>query len=147
MSLDSETVVRRWFAEVWNERSPTAVRELFASSAVAYGLAEGGGEDVRGPEAFQEFRGNMLREFPDFHIDIEDVIADGEKVAVRWIAHGTYNGSALAPHIDGGRRVRMSGMTIARIVNGQIVEGWNNWDIMGMMRQLGAPPAMASLLP
>jgi steroid delta-isomerase-like uncharacterized protein len=147
MSTDSEKIVRRWFTEVWNERSPDAVRELFASDAVAYGLAEGGGEDPRGPEAFQEFRGNMLREFPDFHIDIEDVIADGEKVAVRWIAQGTYQGSMLAPQINGGRRVRMSGMTIARIVDGKILEGWNNWDIMGMMRQLGAPPAMANLIP
>jgi steroid delta-isomerase-like uncharacterized protein len=146
MATDSEIVIRRWFAEVWNERMLDRVEELWASDGVAHGLAEGGAEDVHGPEEWRQFIKAMLKEFSEFQITVEDVIADGEKVAARWVAEGIYAGSLLAPTAPQSARVRMTGMTIARVVNGQIVEGWNNWDIMGMMRQLGAPPAMAQLL-
>ena len=111
-----------------------------------YGLAEGGADDVHGAEQFRRFIESMLTEFDDFRIDIEDVITDGDKVAARWVARGTYRGSLLAPGSPTGQPVRMTGMTMARVANGQIVEGWNNWDIMGMMRQLGAPPSVTNLL-
>ncbi|HEX8363306.1 MAG TPA: ester cyclase [Longimicrobium sp.] len=146
MATESETVIRRWFAEVWNERRLDRVEELWASNGVAHGLAEGGADDIHGPEEWRRFIETMLQEFAEFQITVEDVIADGEKVAARWVAEGTYHGTMLAPTPPQPQRVRMTGMTIARVVDGQIVEGWNNWDIMGMMGQLGAPPAMANLL-
>lgn len=146
MATESETVIRRWFAEVWNERNLERVNELWAAEGIAHGLAEGGADDVHGPEAFRRFIESMLAEFDDFQIHIEDVISDGDRVAARWVASGNYRGATLAPDIPAGRRVRMTGMTMARVANGQIVEGWNNWDIMGMMRQLGTPPAVARLL-
>jgi steroid delta-isomerase-like uncharacterized protein len=146
MANDSEIVIRRWFAEVWNQRMLDRVEELWASDGVAHGLSEGGADDVHGPEEWRQFIGAMLKEFSEFQIIVKDVIADGEKVAARWVAEGVYAGSLLAPTALQAKRVRMTGMTIARVVDGQIVEGWNNWDIMGMMRQLGAPPAIAQLL-
>jgi steroid delta-isomerase-like uncharacterized protein len=146
MATESETVIRRWFAEVWNERNLERVNELWAAEGIAHGLAEGGADDVHGPEAFRRFIESMLAEFDDFQIHIEDVISDGDRVAARWVASGNYRGATLAPDIPAGRRVRMTGMTMARVANGQIVEGWNNWDIMGMMRQLETPPAVARLL-
>ena len=146
MATESETVLRRWFAEVWNERRLDRVQELWAPDGIAHGLAEGGADDVHGPEAFRRFIESMLAEFDDFRIDVQDVITEGDRVAVRWVAQGSYRGTALAPDAPSGRRVQVTGMTMARVANGQIVEGWNNWDIMGMMQQLGAPPAVAKLL-
>ena len=146
MATESETVMRRWFAEVWNERRLDRVHELWASDGISHGLAEGGAEDVHGAAEFRRFVESMLSEFDDFHVEIEDVIADGDRVAARWVARGVYRGSRIAPGVSPGQRVRMTGMSMARVANGQIVEGWNNWDIMGMMRQLGAPPAVATLL-
>jgi steroid delta-isomerase-like uncharacterized protein len=146
MASESETVMRRWFAEVWNERRLDRVQELWASDGISHGLAEGGQEDVHGAEEFRRFVEAMLSEFDDFHVEIEDVITDGDRVAARWVARGVYRGSLIAPGVSPGQRVRMTGMSMARVANGQIVEGWNNWDIMGMMRQLGAPPAVATLL-
>lgn len=146
MPTEGETVLRRWFAEVWNERRLDRVATLLAPDGVAHGLAEGGTDDVRGPEAFRRFIETMLAEFDEFRIDVEDVIADGDRVAVRWVAHGRYRGTTLAPGTPAGQPIWLTGMTMARVANGQIVEGWNNWDIMGLMRQLGAPPAVAKLL-
>jgi len=146
MATESETVVRRWFAEVWNSRDLDRIQELWAPNGIAHGLAEGGADDVHGTVEFRAFIERMLGEFDDFHIQVEDVITDGDKVAARWVARGRYRGAALAPGAPGGQPVRMTGMTMARVANGQIVEGWNNWDIMGMMQQLGGPPAVAKLL-
>ena len=146
MAAEGETVLRRWFAEVWNERRLDRVEELWAPDGIARGLAEGGADDVHGAAEFRRFIEGMLTEFDDFRIDVEDVITDGDRVAVRWVARGTYRGALLAPGAAPGQPVRMTGMTMARVQNGQIVEGWNNWDIMGMMRQLGAPPSVANLL-
>ena len=147
MPAESETVIRRWFAEVWNERRMESIPELFAAHGVAHGLAEGGADDVHGPDEFRVFVDNMLREFDDFRITIADVIADGEKAAARWTASGRYRGSVLAPGSAAGREVRMTGMSFVRVRDGRIQEGWNNWDIMGMMCQLGSAPAVSQLRP
>ena len=144
MPGESETVMRRWFAEVWNEGRLESIDELFAPNGVAYGLAEGGAEDVHGPAEFRHFAQALLAEFSEFRVEIEDVVADGEKVAARWTATGRYQGTQFGP--GKGQRVRMTGMSFGRVVNGQLVEGWNNWDIMGMARQLGAEPMVAKLL-
>jgi steroid delta-isomerase-like uncharacterized protein len=131
---------------VWNERRLERIPELFASHATSHGLAEGGADDVHGPDAMRRFVERMLAEFADFRIHIEDALADGERAVVRWVAEGTYRGTVLAPGAAAGQRVRMGGMSMARVAQGQIVESWNSWDIMGLMRQLGAPPAVARLL-
>ena len=145
MPGESETVMRRWFAEVWNEGRLESVDELFAPNGVAYGLAEGGADDVHGPAEFRRFVQAMLVEFGDFRVEIEDVVADGEKVAARWTATARYQGTQFGP--GRGQPVRMTGMSFGRVVNGRLVEGWQNWDIMGMARQLGAEPMVARLLP
>lgn len=144
MPSENETVVRRWFTEVWNEGRLESIDELFAPNAVAYGLAEGGVDDVHGPAEFRRFAQAMRAELGELRIEIEDVVTEGERVAARWTASARYHGTQFGP--ASGQPVRMTGMTMARIVDGQIVEGWNNWDIMGMARQLGAEPMVAKLL-
>jgi predicted ester cyclase len=71
---------------------------------------------------------------------IEDAIAEGDRVTVRITAEGTHKGGNLgvAPT---GRKIRIEGIVIVRIANGQIVEGWNSWDQLGLLRQIGALPA------
>jgi steroid delta-isomerase-like uncharacterized protein len=147
MVPESEAVMRRWFTEIWNEQRLDRVHELWAQNGVAHGITEGGADDVHGPDEWRTLVQNMLNEFEDFRIEVEDAVADGEKVAVRWILTGTYVGEVLVPGVEKGKRVRVVGMTMGRVREGKIVEGWNVWDILGMIRQLGGDVSMNKMLP
>ena len=78
--------------------------------------------------------------FPDWHSDLEELIAEGDKVVERFTASGTHQGEimGIAPT---GRTVTLPGINIFRLQDGKIVERWGKLDMLGFMRQLGALPA------
>jgi steroid delta-isomerase-like uncharacterized protein len=78
--------------------------------------------------------------FPDMRIAVEDLVADGDKVATRWTFAGTHSGDLMGIPPT-GRRVNIAAMTIQRIADGKIVEGWTILDVLGMMQQIGVVPA------
>lgn len=141
-SAANKAIVRRWFDEVWNRGREETIDELFAPHGIGYGL---GDTDVptRGPAEFKLFANNLRGAIADIHMTIEDIMAEGDKVTVRITVEGTHTGSQLgvAPT---GRRIRIAGVVMVRIANGQIVEGWNSWDQLGLLRQIGALPAANS---
>lgn len=77
--------------------------------------------------------------FPDLVVTLEDQTAEGDKVVSRYTGRGTRRGEFLgiAPT---GREVELSGVTIFRLRGGNIVEGWDFYDGLGLLRQLGAMP-------
>jgi len=77
--------------------------------------------------------------FPDVRLTIEDMVAEGDKVAVRWAWSGTHRGEymGIAPT---GKEVTYTGITIHRITGGKIVESWDEVDNLGLMQQLGVAP-------
>jgi steroid delta-isomerase-like uncharacterized protein len=131
-------IVQRWFKEVWNEGRVETVHELFAADGVARGQRGSTGE-IRGPEEFLRFVGEIRGAFPDIKVTVEDILGAGDRVVMRWSAVMTHTGDAMGMPAT-GRSVRSTGITIARIVNGKIVEGWDNWDQLGMLEQIGAFP-------
>jgi steroid delta-isomerase-like uncharacterized protein len=133
MSSDNKALIRRWFDEVWTRGNASAIDELLATHAVAHGL----GDDLHGPEGFKPFHAAYRDAFPDVSIAIDDIVAEGDMVAVRWTASATHRGGGLG-FAATGRRTRFHGMTFARVRDGQIVEGWNSFDQYGMLQQLGA---------
>jgi len=136
MSDQNVAIVRRWFQEVWNEGRLDTIHELMAADAV--GIGQAGPEAViRGPKEFQVFVEKLRGAFPDIHVNIEDAFASEDKVATRWSATMTHKGDHLGIPAS-GKGVRITGITIARITNGQIVQGWDNWDQFTMMREIGA---------
>lgn len=139
MSEANKALMRRWFEEVWNKRRSDAVDEMMAPHAVAHGLA-GDGSDLRGPADFKPFQQAFLDAFRDLRLRVQDVIAEGDKVAVRWVASGTHTGAGLGIART-NRPITVTGMSMVRIENGRIVEGWNNFDALGMYVQLGAMQA------
>ena len=75
--------------------------------------------------------------FPDLQVEMQDQIAEGDRVAIRWVASGTHEGDLMGISPT-GNRVTVAGMTIDRLADGQIAETWDIHDALGMMRQLGA---------
>ncbi len=141
MSAENKTLVRRWFDEVWNKGRAAAIDELLASHAVVHGL---GAVDLQGSAGFKPFHAAYLGAFPDLNIQIDDVIAEGDIVAVRWSCTGTHRGDGLG-FAATGKRAHFSGMTFVRVAGGKLIEGWNSFDQLGMLQQLGVvdlPPAV-----
>jgi steroid delta-isomerase-like uncharacterized protein len=138
MSEANKVLIRRWFEEVWNQGLERTIDELFAPYGVAHGLGDTEA-DVVGPSQLRPFVRNIRGAITDVRMSIEDTLAEGDKVMVRIRVEGTHKGPGLgvAPT---GRRVSIAGIIVARIQDGQIVEGWNSWDQLGLLRQIGALP-------
>ncbi len=135
MTETNKALVRRWFREVWNEGREATIDELFAESGVAYGLGDEETE-VRGPAQLKPFVRNLCGSLPDLHISIQDIMAEEDKVMVRVLLEGTHLGLGLGVQ-PSGRRIRVAGIVVIRVSKGQFVEGWNSWDQLGLLRQIG----------
>ena len=133
MSTENKLLVRRWFEEVWNKGRADAIDEMLATDAVVHGLGSG----VTGPAEFKAFHSAYRNAFPDVTIRIDDIVAEGDIVAARWSGTGTHRGGGLG-FAATGRGIQFSGMLFVRVQNGRLVEGWNNFDQLGMLQQLGA---------
>ena len=136
MSEENKALVQRWFEEVWNKGRSEAVGEMFGADGIAHGLSDDMGNPLRGPEGFKDFHAKFRAAFPDIVVTIEDLVAEGDKVAARCLVRGKHTGDSLgfaATHAP----VEFTGMSIVRIKDGQIVEAWNNFDFMKMNQQLG----------
>ncbi|HEV7842222.1 MAG TPA: ester cyclase [Pyrinomonadaceae bacterium] len=144
MSEENKALIRRWFEEVWNKGRAEAIDEMLAADGIVYGLGEAG-VDVHGPAGFKPFFEKLRGAFPVFEVTIEDVIAEGDRVAARWSARMTHKGDQLGVPAT-GRQVAVTGMSFVRIRGGQIVEGWNNWDIFSLLQQVGATAPPVTLL-
>jgi steroid delta-isomerase-like uncharacterized protein len=135
-----DTVLHRWFEEVWNKARLEAIDELAAPDVVAHGLVDAQGREVKGVEAFKSFWRQFRGAFPDVRIDIEDDLIDGDKVMVRCSVRATHvgEGFGLPPTT---KPVNFSGVCIARFKDGRITEAWNHFDFLSLYQQLGAIPA------
>jgi steroid delta-isomerase-like uncharacterized protein len=138
MHDQNKQLAKRWFEEVWNQGREGAIDELLSPEGVGFGLAEAGTE-VHGPAQFKPFVRNFRDAFPDLRIIVEDMVAEADKVAIRFRVTGTHRGNGLGFPAT-GRAIDLTAMTIIQIANGQLVHGWNNWDQLGMMEQLGITP-------
>ena len=125
----------RWFDQVWCQGCADVIDELLAPNCVIRGL----GEDQVGPQQFKPFFEAYRNAFPDVKITVEETIAEGDMVAVRWSGVGTNKGDGLG-FAATGKTARFSGMTFVRIADGKFVEGWNNFSQYEMLQQLDKIP-------
>ena len=133
MSKMHGDLARRWFEEVWNSRRDATVRELLAEKAVAH--MEGG--DFVGPDRFLETRAALLAAFPDIRVKVEDVVAEGDRAVVRWNALAHHTGDLLGIK-PSGREIRFRGMTWMVFRDGKVVEGWDSWNLGGLLNDCRA---------
>jgi steroid delta-isomerase-like uncharacterized protein len=135
---ENKDVVRRFVTEVMNAGKLNQADELVTANYIEHQRLPGG-EGRQGIEIARAFLSMMREAFPDYRFDIEDLIAEGDRVVARLTVSGTHRGAmmGLAPT---GRRVRTSGIEVFRVENGKIAEHWATFDALGMLRQIGMRP-------
>ena len=133
MNAAPDAVMREWFEEVWNRRRADAIDRLMAPNAQVHGLVGG---PIVGPAGFKPFHRTFCESFPEFHVDVVQSLVDGDRVAVVCHVTGRHDGDALGGKAT-GKSVDFWGMTLGRVENGQIIEGWNSYDFLSMYQQIG----------
>ena len=136
MSEENKQLIRRWFEEVWNNGRVEAIDEMFDENGIAHGLSDDPENPIRGPQGFTPFHTVFREAFPNMMIVVEDVVAEGDKVAARCSVRAKHEGELMGRAATQAP-VEFTGITIVRIYNGKIVEAWNNFDFMTMYKQTG----------
>ena len=136
MSEENKAVLRRWFDEVWNNARADVIEELFDENGIAHGLSDDPSNPIRGPRDYRPFYEAFRQGFPNLKVTIEDMVAEGDKVAARCSVRGSHEGDFLGRAATQSP-VEITGITIVRIDNGKIVEAWNNFDFMTLYKQVG----------
>lgn len=134
---DNEALVRRYYDEVLNGRRPELVDELAVEDYVEHDPFPGQGngrDDLRARVQL------LLDGLNPVHFTIEDVVAGGDRVVVRWTQTAEQSGPFLGLPAT-GRNFSISGIDIHRIRDGRLAEHWHVVDLFSLMQQLGAIPA------
>ena len=135
----NRTIVHRVLEEFWQSYggNVAVIDELFATDYVNHDLSK---PPVRGIEEFKKWaiavRNSWLTGFPDYRITIEDLVAEGDKVAKRWTFRGTHTGEFMGIPST-GKQVKMTAVTIYCFAGGKVQEIYWNYDALGLMQQLG----------
>lgn len=132
VTADNKALARRYVEEIVNQNKPEVADEIIAPEYVYHGR----GPEGKGPEVVKKFVDMYRIAFPDIKLTIEDLIAEGDRVAVRLNATGTNTGP-LGDTPPTGKPVNVTSIFIIRVAEGQVVEEWEVVDELGMMEQLG----------
>lgn len=122
-----ESLLYRWFEEVWNDGNENAIDLLMAHDSPAKGILAD--DHPKGAEGFKLFFNDFRNQFHDIKVSVEDVISQDGMEAART--------SVTAIHSGSGKEVTFSGMCMVRVADGKIAEAWNNYDFLDLYQQLG----------
>jgi steroid delta-isomerase-like uncharacterized protein len=139
-SEDNKALVRRFFEEVLNEKRVDRADELVAPDYLDHAAVPG---QAPGLEGAKQRWAMYFAAIPDLHTTIDDMVAEGDRVVVRYTGEGTQKGELLGIPPT-GKRFRASGICIYRLAEGKIAENWEQDDLLGLMQQLGVVPAPGS---
>jgi predicted ester cyclase len=132
----NKACVRRIVDEVNNRGMLESVEEIISPDYIGHG----GSKEVRGPEGYRQAAEAYRVTFPDLHMTIDDMVAEGDNVAWRFTWVATFSGP-LANIAPTGRKVVQSGIALWRFENGKAVDAWGYSDSMNMYRQMGINPS------
>jgi steroid delta-isomerase-like uncharacterized protein len=131
---DNETLVRRFFSEVFNQGDLEAVDAFIHPQHENHDPTAP--EVPKGPDGVRRLVELYRSAFPDIHFEHEDIVDLGDKVAHRWTFTGTHRGEIMGIEPT-GREVTVQGIEINRIADGKIADSWAISDALGMLEQLG----------
>lgn len=135
MSIEDNKALLRRFFEVANKGTLSIIDELCAPEYVYHGTT---GDMTR--EQFKQYAAGLLAVFPDLIGSVDDMIAEGDKIAARYTLQGTHQGAfkGIAPT---GKKIMLKGIEIDRLAGGKFIETWTISDTLGLMQQLGVIPS------
>ncbi len=134
--MTNEELVRAACKAVWSDHDLDKIDDLYAVDFVAHYSSVGMPDVGPGPEGVKQLASSIRESFPDYHETVEDLVASGDRVAVRLTLRGTNTG----PLPDGtvtGKAVEFTDMTMVRIADGKIAELWGLSDHLSILVQLG----------
>ncbi len=139
MSTEANVAVaRRVFDELFSQGKLDAADEIYTPEHTSHDPQAPG---VNGAEAMKHYIGMYRAAFPDLRVSSDDIIAEGDRVVIRWTARGTHQGELMGAPPTGKQAV-VTGINIFRVKDGRIAEEWVNWDTLGLLQQLGLAPQM-----
>jgi predicted ester cyclase len=146
LSEANKALVRRHFAEIWNRQDLAVADELMAEDYLEHAVAPFGQAEpgrVNGPAAMRQTAEWLLAQFPDLHMTIEAIVAEGDTVAVRVLSEGTNLGPLNGVVPPTGKRFAARQSHWFRVENGKLAEHWATREELVAMLQLGLvqPPA------
>jgi len=131
MTEQERDLGRRWFEEVWNQGRREAIAEMLTPESIVHE----GGIDTVGIEGFYPYFDRFQSAFSGIRVNVEDSIAQDDKICVRWSLTGKHSGAGLGI-ASSGKTVHVTGITILRVANNKLLEGWQNWDMLALMEQV-----------
>src|SRR5262245_49090968 len=133
--LDNKTIVSNYIDQIWRKRNKAAIDEYLSPDYVqqARGIPSG-------REGVKDFFDIISNAFAELDYRVEDIIADGDKVCWRFVLSGRHTGKFQGVEAT-GKTITLTGISLVRLVNGQIVEHWGVQDMLGLMQQFGVIPA------
>jgi predicted ester cyclase len=135
----NKATARRWFTDVIAQGQLEVADEIFAAHHIIHDPHAPPSGWPNGPEGLKMVASVFGGGFCDWNITIDDQIAEGDRVASRWIASATNTGPVMGMPPT-GKTVRVTGVNVARFEEGKIVESWFNFDMLTLLQQLGAIP-------
>jgi predicted ester cyclase len=136
-SDDAKEVIRRWNEEGWSGGQYDLAYEIISPNMQVHGA---GGQAVgMGPDGLVDLIRTWRTSFPDGRMEIDDLIVEGDTVAIRNTWYGT-QGAEFYGIPPSGNKVAVTSVGIDRVQGGLVTEGWGELDMIGMMQQLGALP-------
>ena len=143
----AEHIVKRFVEELWNARRLEVADEIFSEDCVTHQLRSGVLDEPvpRGPEAMKEHVSGWLMSFPDLRFNIEQMIAERDRVVSQLVMEGTHQGTWMGISAT-GKKLRIRMITIQRIENSKIAEDWVLVESLGFFQQLGMLPSTTELI-
>jgi len=137
MPTESNKLLMGKFADFINTASEDLATRLISPNAIFH--VPGQSEPLRGPSGYLTTIGMMRAGFPDIQWTLEELIAEGDKVAARFTMRGTHEGTFFGVP-PSGKKIEVKAMNFYRITDGQIVEETGQPDLLGLLQQIGAVP-------
>ena len=136
---DYKALAQRWFTEVMNEGKLGVIDEICSQDFVDHDPLPGTSPDFAG---LKDFVTQVRSAFPDIETTAEDILVEGDRLAVRSTIRGTHKGDFMGIPAS-GKKVEVSNYDFVRFENDQAAEHWGTIDSAALMEQIGATPAAA----